>query len=62
MITDSKKWHCLAVKSLAALFGGITSKHVGDFYCLNLFYSYSTKNTENTEKYITFSVPIEKRT
>ena len=31
MITDGKKWHYLAVKSLSALFRGITSKHVGDF-------------------------------
>ena len=44
MITDGKKWHCLAVKSLSALLRGITSKHHGDFYCLNCFHSYSTKN------------------
>ena len=31
MITDGKKWHYLAVKSLSALFRGITSKHVGTF-------------------------------
>ena len=36
-----KKWHYLAVKSLWVLFKGITSKHVGDFYCLNCFHSYS---------------------
>ena len=39
MITDGKKWHYLAVKSLSALLRGITSKHVGDFYCLNCFHS-----------------------
>ena len=44
MITDVKKCHDLAVKSLFALFRGITSKHDGDFYCLNYFHSYSTKN------------------
>ena len=44
MITDGKKWHYLAVKSLSALFRGITSKHVGDFYCLNCFHSYKTEN------------------
>ena len=32
MITDGKKWHYLAVKSLTALLKGITSKHKGDFY------------------------------
>ena len=44
MITDGKKWHYLVVKSLSALLRVITSKHVGDFYCLNCFHSYSTKN------------------
>ena len=44
MITDGEKWHYLAVKSLSALFRGITSKHEGDFYCLNCFCSYRTEN------------------
>ena len=44
MITDSKKWHYLAVKSLPALFRGITSKHGGDLYYLNCFHSYTTEN------------------
>ena len=44
MITDGKKWHYLAVKSLSALLRGITSNHNGDFYCLNCFHSCSTKN------------------
>ena len=44
MITDGKKWHCLAVKSVPALFRGNTSNHNGDFYCLNCFHSCSTKN------------------
>ena len=39
-----KKWHYLAVKSLSALLKGITSKHDGDFYCLNCFHSYTTEN------------------
>ena len=42
-IADSKKWHYLAVKKLSALLRGITSKHKGDFYCINCFHSYSTK-------------------
>ena len=42
MITDSEKWHYLAVKRLSILLRGITSKHNGDFYCLNCFNSYST--------------------
>ena len=46
MITDDgKKWHYLAVKSISALLRGITSNHNGDFYCLNCFHSYRTKET-----------------
>ena len=44
MITDDKKWHYLAVKKLPALFKGITSKHDGDFYCLNCLHSFRTEN------------------
>ena len=44
MITDCKKWHYLPVKKLSVLLRGITSNHVGDFYCLNCFHSNSTKN------------------
>ena len=44
MITDSKKWHYLAVKKLSALHKGIASKHDGDFYCLNCFHLYRTEN------------------
>ena len=39
MITDNNNnWHYLAVKSISGLLKGITSKHKGDFYCLNCFY------------------------
>ena len=44
IITDAKKWYCLAAKRLSALLKRITSKHDGDFYCLNCFCSYSTKD------------------
>ena len=44
MITNGKKWNYVAVKSLSALLRGITSEHDGDFYCLNCFHFYSTKN------------------
>ena len=45
MITnDGEKWHYLTVKSLSALFRRITSKHDGDFYCLNCFHAYTTKD------------------
>ena len=32
------------VKSLFVLFRGITSKNVGNFYCLTCFHSYATEN------------------
>ena len=44
MITDGEKWHYLAVKSLSALLNGIISNHNGNFYCLNCFRAYTTKN------------------
>ena len=44
MVTDGKKWNYLAVKSLSALLRGLTSNHNREFYCLNCFQSYSTKN------------------
>ena len=44
MITDGEKWHYLALKSLSALLRRLTSNHNGDFYCVNCFRSYSTKN------------------
>ena len=43
MITDNKKLHYLAVKSISGLLRGITSNHDGDFYCLNCFHSYTTE-------------------
>ena len=43
IITDGETWYYLAVKGLSALFRGITSNHKEDFYCLNCFHSYSTK-------------------
>ena len=44
MITDGKKWHYLAVTNLSALLQRMSSNHDGDFYCLNYFNSYTTKN------------------
>ena len=53
MITNGKKWHYLAIKKLPALLRGVTSKHLGDFYCLNCFHSYSTeKNLKSIMRYV----------
>ena len=50
MITDDRKrndevenWHYLTVKSISALIRAIMSNNNGDFYCLNCFHSYRTK-------------------
>ena len=44
IITDGKKWHYLAITNLSALLQGKSSNHHEDFYCLNYFNSYTTKN------------------
>ena len=44
MITDGEKWYYLTVKRLSTLLTGISSKHDGDFCCLNCFQSYTTEN------------------
>ena len=45
MIADeNNNWHYLAVKRISVLLRGITSRHNGDFYCLNCFHSYTTEN------------------
>ena len=44
MITDGKKWHYLATTNLSALLQGKSSNHYKDFYCLNCFNSYKSKN------------------
>ena len=50
MITDGEKWHYLVVKNLSGLLKGITSTHEKDFYCLNCFHSYRTKNKLESHK------------
>ena len=56
MISNVKKWHYLAlkrvrtngynrpIKGFSGLLRGISSNHVGDYYCLNCFHSKSTDN------------------
>ena len=53
MISDGQKWHYLVVKNLSRLLRGITSNLKEDFYCLNCFHSYRTKNKlEAYKKYV----------
>ena len=50
MISNGENWHYLAVKSLSGLFTGVTSNHKEDYYCLNCFHSYRTKNKLDAHK------------
>ena len=66
MITNGKKWHYLAVKSVSALLRGITSYHNGNFYCLNCFHSCSTtskpqkhERVSNDQDYCFVEMPNE---
>ena len=52
MISNGEKWHYLAVKNLSGLLRGITSNDAEDFYCLNCFCAYSTKNKLEKHKKI----------
>ena len=52
MISNGENWHYLVVKSLSGLLTGITSNHKEDFYCLNWFHSYRTKNKLEAHKKI----------
>ena len=59
MITDGEKWHYLTVKNLSGLLRGITSNRAGDFYCLNCFCAYSTKNKfEADKKYVKIMIIV----
>ena len=40
---DGQRGHYLIVNKLSALLRGITSKHHGDFYCVNRLHSFETK-------------------
>ena len=44
MISNGENWHYLVVKSLNGLRKGIRWNHKEDFYCLNCFCAYSTRN------------------
>ena len=52
VITNGENWHCLVLKSLPGLLKEITSNHKEDFYCLNCFHLYRTKNKLEEHKKI----------
>ena len=63
MITNEEKeglWHYIAVKKLSTLLRGITSKHHGDFYCLNCLHSFRTENKlKSHEKYVRIKISVQ---
>ena len=50
MIPNGKICYYVAVKKLSVLLRRITSKHQGDFYCLNCLRSFSTENKRESHK------------
>ena len=52
MISNGENWHYIVVKGLPGLLKGITSSHNEDFYCLNCFCAYTTKNKLEEHKKI----------
>ena len=67
-MVNVKKLHYLAVKTLPRLLRGISSKQIGDYYCLGCFHSYSTaeklkKNERlcNNHKFCETEMPTEKK-
>ena len=53
ILNGEKQWHYLAVKKVSALLRGITSKHHGNFYCLNCPHSSAPeKNLDHIKKYM----------
>ena len=53
IVTDGEKWHYLVVKHLPGLLlTGIASNHKEDFYCLNCFRLYRTRNKIEAHKKI----------
>ena len=50
MIPNREGWHYLEVKKLSELLRRMTSKHHGDFYCLNCFHSFATENKLQSHK------------
>ena len=52
MISNDENWHYLVVKSLPGLLKGTISNHKEDFYCLNCFCAYTTRNKLEEHKKI----------
>ena len=53
-----RRWYYLPLKKLSSLLRRITSNHDGDFYCLNCFHSFRTKNKleSHKKKYVKITI------
>ena len=52
MISNGEKWHYATVTRLSGLLRGVTYNHNDDFYCLNCFHAFRTKNKLEEHKNI----------
>ena len=52
MIPNGEGQRYIAVKQIPRLLKGVTSKHHGDFYCLNCLHSFRTKNKLESNKQV----------
>ena len=52
MISNGEKWHYTAVTRLSELLRGVTYNDHDDFYCLNCFHAFRTKNKLEEHKKI----------
>ena len=59
MITNGENWDYLVVQSLPGLLKGITLNHKEDFYCLNCFCAYTTKNKLEEHKNADYYADLE---
>ena len=60
MIANGEEWYYLAVKKLFAFLGIKTSKHHGDFYCLNcLHYFAATNKRESHKSYVKIKIFVK---
>ena len=50
MISNVEGWHCLAVIRLSPILKRLISTLNDDFYCLNCFHSFTTKNKLESHK------------
>ena len=50
IIPSGEGWHYITVQKLSALLREITSKHRGNFYCLNCLRSFTTKSKGESHK------------